>query len=434
MLSEREAEIFLEEIAKSGSVLGLDAMKRLMSELGDVQDKLHIIHVAGTNGKGSVCAMISSILQRAGYRVGVYTSPSVFDWREQYQINGQPISRQRFLEVLTPIKAGCERLKAQGRTLPTIFEVETAAAFLYFYQEKCQVVVLETGMGGAEDATNIIRKPLISVITSISMDHMKFLGNRLEEIAAAKAGIIKDHGKAAVLKPRQREIQDILEKVCREKGAALYYGDAEKAEYVKREGGFLRFTYGELGEICLSMTGSYQVENSICVIEAVKILQGEGWKITDSDIRAGLENARWEGRFSALCQKPLFLIDGAHNADAAEKLRQTLEMCFTNEKIIYIIGVLADKDYEKMLEILLPLAWKVYTVTPDSPRALPGETLAKEAGKHHGDVVCRSSVSEAVSAAFSLGEQEDAVILAFGSLSYLREVKEALAEEGVSKK
>lgn len=429
MLNEREAEKFLKEIRKSGSILGLDTMRQLMKELGNVQDKLRIIHVAGTNGKGSVCAMTASILREAGCRVGTYTSPVVFDWREQYQINGQPITRQKFLEVLASVKEGCERVKAKGGAMPTIFEVETAAAFLYFYRENCQIVILETGMGGERDATNIIRKPLVSVITSVSMDHMKFLGDSLEEIAKAKAGIIKEQGRAVALRPKQESVRRILEEVCRKKGAVLSYAEAENACRMRQEGGFLCFSYGEMGEIRLSMRGAYQVENSICAIETVKILRGEGWKITDTDIKMGLKHARWEGRFSVVCQRPLFLMDGAHNEDAAKKLYQTLEMGFTNEKIIYIIGVLADKDYGKMLEILLPLAWKVYTVTPDSPRALQGEVLAEEAEKYHGDVTCCSSVREAAEDALALGEQEEAMILAFGSLSYLREVKDVLTEK-----
>lgn len=430
MLNEKEAQEFLEETGRTGGIQpGLAVMRALMKELGDVQDKLHIIHVAGTNGKGSVCAMLSSVLQEAGYRVGMYTSPAVFHRREQYQVNGEWMTPAELAEVISDVKEGCERVRAKGGRMPTVFEIETAAAFLYFYRKCCQAVVLETGMGGAEDATNIIRKPLVSVLTSISMDHMKFLGNSPEEIARQKAGIIKEHGTAVALRPRQEQVRQVLEEACRKRQAVLYYGEPERAAQVRREQGQLCFFCEETGEIRLSMTGRYQVENAVCVLETVKVLRKMGWDISGEALVRGLEHAHWEGRFSAVCRKPLFLLDGAHNEDAAKKLRETLKMGFTNGKIIYIIGVLADKEHEKMLKLLLPLAWKVFTVTPDHPRGLEGQILAQEARRYHDDVTCCRKVSEAVTAALALAEQENAMILAFGSLSYLREIKENMCHD-----
>lgn len=429
MLSEKEVQAYLEQIQKSGSIiLGLDSIRSLMEELGNIQDKLNIVHVAGTNGKGSVCAMMTSILMEAGCRVGTYTSPAVFDRMEQYQINGTSISRKEFAEIITEVKEACDRMTARGENQPTVFEVETAAAFLYFYRKGCQAVVLETGMGGETDATNIIRKPLVSVLTSISMDHMKFLGNDLESIARMKAGIIKEDGNAVAAKPSQETVRQTVEEVCREKNASLVYAEEGKAQKIHRKEDFLCFSYGDLGELRLSMTGAYQVQNGICAIEAAKILRERGMNISDSHIKKGLEKARWEGRFSVLLQEPLFVIDGAHNEDAAKKLCETLKMGFTNRKIIYIIGVLADKEHEKMLKIMLPLAWKVFTVTPDNPRALEGKILAGEAEKYHGDVTYSSGISEAVKQALAYAAKEQAMILSFGSLSYLGEIKEALKE------
>lgn len=216
---ETEAEVlgydevlaYLEEIAKSGSILGLESMRNLMRELGNVQEKLRFIHVAGTNGKGSVCAMIATILRQAGIREGKYTSPAVFGRMEQYQVAGKDISIPEFVSVVSEVREACERLVAGGKAQPTLFEVETAAAFLYFHRQKCQVVVLETGMGGATDATNIIRRPLVSVITSISMDHMKFLGDDLRQIARMKAGIIKEGCPVVAVKPNQEEVRRIIE-------------------------------------------------------------------------------------------------------------------------------------------------------------------------------------------------------------------------------
>ncbi len=420
---------FLREIGKSGSVLGLASMQRLMGELGNVQDKLDIVHVAGTNGKGSLCAMVSSVLREAGYLVGTYTSPAVFSREEQYQVNGEPITGEEFAAAVHAIKEACGRIQARGQGLPTLFEVETAVAFLHFYWKKCDIVLLETGLGGAEDATNIIRKPLVSVLASISMDHMKFLGDSLTWIAQAKAGIIKGHGAVAAVWPEQEEVRQVLEGACREAHASLSYARKEQAAGVHWEQGLLCFSYREYGELKLSMAGAYQVENSICAIKTIELLQGQGWEISLSHIRHGLEKAQWEGRFSVLCSNPLVVMDGAHNEDAAKKLRETLKMGFTNGKIIYIIGVLADKEYGKILELMLPLAWKVFTVTPKNPRALDGEALALQARRYHQDVTSCTSVQKAVSEALGLAVQEGGMVLAFGSLSYLGELKEAVACE-----
>lgn len=479
ILTKEEVQDFLNEREKLGSVLGLNSIRELMNELGNVQENLSVIHVAGTNGKGSVCAMVSSVLQEAGYRVGMYTSPAVFGRSEQYQINGKPILEQDFAEIITDIKKACDRTKEKG-VYPTLFEVETAAAFLYFYRQRCQAVLLETGMGGAMDATNIIRKPFVSVLTSISRDHMKFLGNSIEEIAREKAGIIKENSFAAAVRPKQPQVRKILEEVCRKKNTELVYAEKERAEdihlenvsvfygekeedmhtenvsavYAERERAegmhaenvsvfcgekekakdteteqnLLCFSYGDYGKIRLSMTGACQIENSICAIETAELLRKQGWNISRAQIRQGLEQARWEGRFSRLCREPLVVIDGAHNEDAAKKLRETLKMGFTNYKIIYIIGVLADKEYDKMLKIMMPLAWKVFTVTPNHPRALDGAVLAERAGAYHTDVLCCGTVSEGLEKAFACAEREaageKAMILAFGSLSYLGEIRE----------
>lgn len=415
-------------LQKLGVVLGLERMRSLMGELGNVQDRLPAIHVAGTNGKGSVCAMLSSILCEAGYRVGMYTSPAVFGRREQYQVDREAISQENMEEILAEVKRACERLMARGEAQPTAFEAETAAAFLYFYRRGCQVVLVEAGMGGEGDATNIIRKPLASILTSVSMDHMKFLGNSLGEIARAKAGIIKEGGIAIVAEPAQEEVRQAVERACREKHADLVYAKEGEAKDVALKEGKLCFSYGALGEISLSMTGFCQIQNSICAIKAAEALQDMGWGIPADAVKRGLEKSRWEGRFSVLCQEPLFIIDGAHNPGATEKLQETLKMGFTNRKIIYIIGVLADKEHEKMLEKMLPLAWKVFTITPGNPRALDGRELAKEAKKYHRDITFFPEIPEAVRQSLEIAAKEQAVILAFGSLSYLGEIKKALKE------
>ncbi len=427
ILSEKETEDYIMEIQKSGSILGLENIRELMSELGDIQEELHVIHVAGTNGKGSVCAMLEAVLMEAGIRVGKYTSPAVFRSEECYRVNGESIRKKEFTEVISQVKAACDRMTGRGLNQPTVFEVETAAAFLYFYQKNCEIVILETGMGGATDATNIIRKSLVSVLTSVSRDHMGFLGDTLEEIARVKAGIIKEDGKVVAGAPVQ-EVRKVIDEVCRERNASVVYTCAQQVEDVHIAENRLCFCHTVLGEMKLKMMGKYQVQNALCAIETIHQLVKQGYAISREQLKQGLEQAEWEGRFSCLWEKPFFVIDGAHNEAAAQELRETLEMGFTKCKIIYIIGVLADKEHEKMLRCMLPLAEKVFTITPHNPRAMAGEDLAKEARKYHRDVTFVPKIEEAVKLALEAADREQGMVLAFGSLSYLGEIKNVLKE------
>lgn len=430
---EKELDLFLEKARALGSVPGLTNMRNLMEELGNIQEKLAVIHVAGTNGKGSVCAMLEQILRMSGCRVGRYSSPAVFCEEERYQINGVYINKEAYRALLSEIAEACGRLTGRGLPHPTLFEIETALAFLWFYREDCQVVILETGMGGALDATNIIKKPLLSVITSISMDHMAFLGSTLSEIAAQKAGIIKE-GCPVVTARQEPEVYEVLRAVCREKHADLVLAETGAVQNLRYKDGYLVFDWEEFPNLKLSLLGAYQPENAVCAIQAIHRLNGSGFAIGDDTIRAALRNTVWPGRFEVIGRSPLVVIDGAHNEDAAKKLLETLKLGFTNRKIIYIIGVFKDKEHEKMLSVMLPLAEKVYTVTPPAPRGLPGEILCAEAGKYHGNVQCAASVRAALEAAVQdagqmteVGQLHKPMILAFGSLSYLGELKGALA-------
>lgn len=309
ILDEKETEDYIREIQKSGSILGLESIRGLMGELEEVQNELSVIHVAGTNGKGSVCAMLESVLTEAGYRVGKYTSPAVFQPEECYRINRKNISRQEFAEVISRVKAACDRMIERGLAQPTVFEVETAAAFLYFYKKNCDIVILETGMGGATDATNIIRKSLVSVLTSVSRDHMGFLGETLEEIAKVKAGIIKKEGNV-VAGAVTDEVREVVDEVCRECKASVVYTDIRQVENVRITDRRLCFHHAQLGEIKLKLMGKYQVQNALCAIEVIQQLVKQGYHISAEQLKQGLEQTEWEGRFSCLCQEPLFIMDG----------------------------------------------------------------------------------------------------------------------------
>lgn len=451
-MTYEEARAYIGKISKTGSILGLGSIRNLMRELSDVQEKLSIIHLAGTNGKGSVGAFLAAALMEAGCRVGRYTSPAVFSPLEVWQIDGVSITKEEYIHVLSQAKSACDILISKGLSQPTVFEVETAMAFLWFYQRKCDYVLLETGMGGREDATNLIRKPLCSVLTSISMDHMQFLGDTLGKIAAQKAGIIKE-GCPVVAVKQKPEAMTVIEQVAREKHARLFVADAAKTcKILKKDLTEMRYsceyyagsTIPEAGaaeeinscndavesmeetEITLHTTGSYQLENSLLALTVLRQIL----HIPMETIARGFSRVRWEGRFEILRKEPLFIIDGAHNPGAAEKLRQTIENYFTNCKITYIIGVLQDKNHEKMLELMLPFTRRVYTVTPENSRAMDGKLLGQEVeevwrklgqGRARVVTVC-DTIEHAVQQSLTGAGKED-VILAWGSLSYLGQVR-----------
>lgn len=419
-----EAKVYIEKVSQTGSILGLENIQNLMKELGDVQEKLNIIHIAGTNGKGSTGAFIESVLIEAGYRVGRYTSPAVFEPFEVWRINRENITQEAYLECLEEVKHACERMLAKGMAQPTVFEVETALAFVYFYKEKCDYLLLEVGMGGETDATNLITKPVCSVITSISMDHMQFLGNSLSEIARVKAGIIKEGCPVVTGSTQKPEVLQVIRDVAEQKNAELFV-----AEEVNTCGAFrgetgLSYKHKLVGKVWFPMPTEYQIENSNLAITVCKSVLG----LPREAIRKGIAKTKWPGRFERISRKPVIIIDGAHNEDAAKKLAKEMQNHFTNQRITYIIGVLADKEHAKMLEIMLPYARQIYTVTPPNKRALDGQILAEEVRSFGKEAVCCESIREAAVLAVKEARMGNTdVIVAFGSLSYLSELKQAVA-------
>lgn len=446
-MTYEEAKVYIEEVSRTGSILGLESIVHLMQELGNVQETLRIIHIGGTNGKGSTGAFIESVLIEAGYQVGRYTSPAVFEAFEVWRVNRENILIEDYLGCLEEVKNACERMLAKGMAQPTVFEVETALAFVYFAKKNCDYVLLEVGMGGETDATNLITKPVCSVLTSISMDHMQFLGNTLEEIAKVKAGIIKEGCPIVTGDTQKEEVLRTIEAAAEEKGANLILSkmmDMQILEGVnvihevdtKSKGQDVASEMSQiavglscchkiLGQISLGLVGAYQIENAnLAITVCLEVLH-----ISQEIIKRGLKNTYWPGRFEVLCTSPALILDGAHNEDAAKKLAATLQNYFTNRKITYIIGVLADKEHKKMLERMLPLAERVYTVTPPNKRALAGEALAAEVEKLGHKAVYCAEIEDAVREVF-LSATEDEVIVAFGSLSYLAKVREAAERLG----
>ena len=422
-----KARTYIDESHRFGGEMGLEAITCLLEKLGNPQDDLQFLHIAGTNGKGSVGAYLAAVLQEAGYRIGRFISPTLYEYRERIQINGGYIAEEAFGRLMDPVVKAIGELKAEQKPLPSPFEIETALSFLYYKEKQCDFVLLECGMGGMTDATNVVKTTVISVFAEIGMDHMGFLGNTVEEIAAVKAGIIKP-GTVAVSAAQRPEVSAVLQKTCAEKDTEyreVRKSDIKDVRYVFEN---QTFTYKEETKLKPGLTGSWQIDNAALAVEAVQALRDCGWNISDEALRKGLTETVWQGRFTTVSRHPLFIVDGAHNRDAADRLRETLELYFPEKRKVFIAGVLADKEYDYVMSQLTPLADRVITVmTPNNPRALAADKLAEDVKKYNPEVESAGSLRDAVHRARAYAGEDD-MILAFGSLSYLgdliREIRE----------
>lgn len=401
---------FIEEQDWKGSVLGLDRMIELMNKLNNPQDKLKFIHVAGTNGKGSCCATLSSILMKAGYKVGTYTSPHLIKYEERFVINGKEISEDDLCRVAAKVKKAAEKMNDK----PTVFEVVTAIGFEYFYEQKCDVVVLEVGMGGRLDATNIIKNPLLCVIMNIGLEHTEILGKTLSKIAYEKAGIIKDNSDVVVYDNSKQVIQTI-KKVAKQRNANLHLSNFN--ELVIKEEGMIKqvFDYKNYKNIEISLLGKHQFNNAAVVLECIEVLKSKGYKISETDIKKGLLKTKWDARLSILCKEPLFILDGAHNPQCAESLRDSLPKILKNKKAIVLCGMLADKDYSAVMDMMIPFAKEFVCLTPFSNRALPAKELANVLKGKGQKAVAVDSVEEGIEICLKKANSKG-VVLAFGSL------------------
>lgn len=428
-MTYEEARSYLDYINKTGIVLGLESMEHLLEELGNPQDHLKFIHIAGTNGKGSVLAYLSTILKEAGYRVGRYISPTLFSYRERIQVNEEYISREAVCHYVEKIQKAIERMQAKGMPVPTVFEVETAMAFLHFADQNCDIVVLETGMGGDTDATNVIRTTVMEVIVSISKDHTAFLGDTIAEIAGHKAGIIKP-GTVVVSAKQVPEAMEVLEERAKECSATLKTADWEKAQKITYGLEEQTFSYGSEQDICIHLGGSYQIKNAVVALVGVEALRELGYQISDRQMRDGFAKTRWPGRFTVIGKDPMVIIDGAHNPDGAAELEKSICQCLKDRPIYGICGVFKDKEYDKVLRTILPHLKAVTTIqTPGNPRALPAEELAEAAKKYCPDVHAQKDIGKAVSEAMRRAKEDKGVVLAFGSLSFLGEIRKAQEKE-----
>ena len=417
-MNYEEAMKYMHKAQKRGSILGLGPVKMLLAQLGNPQEKLKVIHVAGTNGKGSICTFLEAMYRREGKKVGRYIYPTLHCYLERFQINGEYMKEEAFAECLTKAAHAVSRMKEAGEELPTAFEIETAVAFLYFLKETVEIVILETGMGGREDATNVVSKPVCTVFASIGMDHMQFLGDSIEKIAFEKAGIMKE-GCPAVSYPNTPEVLRVLERQAGLYNVRLDEVKRDDVHIISETLNESVFCYKGT-EYRIRMLGKYQIYNAATAIETKLFLDGHL-------IKESLMDAKWEGRFEKVSEHPLFIRDGAHNADGALALKESIQKHFTNRKILYIIGVLRDKEYDKMMEILCPMAVKVFTVTPENERGLSASILRESILPYCKEVTVCTSVENAVEQAKREYERyekagQKPVIVAWGSLSYIGQI------------
>lgn len=420
VMTLRQTMDYVEELGKYGVRPGLENMENLAGKLGNPQNELAFVHIAGTNGKGSVSAFVSEILQQAGYLTGRYISPVIFDYRERIQVNKRLISQKELCRKMSVMRQICEELVEEGKPHPTAFEVETALAFWHFKEQGCQIVVLETGMGGLMDATNIVTTTKVVVFTSIGLDHMAVLGRSVREIARQKAGIMKP-GAAAVAFRGDEEAVEVLKEHALSLGIPLTLVEAGEARRVRRGLDRQSFSWGGYEDLTITLSGSYQIPNAMVALGAVKALGEKGFPVPERAVYQGLLKAAWPGRFQILSQKPFFIVDGAHNRDGARALAESLEFYFTNRRILYIIGMLRDKEQDEVLRLTCPLARQVFTVSTRGGRGCSALELAGRAGEYHSNVTALDSLEEAVELSY-LFSDKDTVIVAFGSLSFLGEL------------
>ncbi|ANW98102.1 bifunctional folylpolyglutamate synthase/dihydrofolate synthase [Thermoclostridium stercorarium subsp. thermolacticum DSM 2910] len=412
---------YIESLEGLGSRSGLKRIKALTERLGNPQEHLKFIHVAGTNGKGSTSAFISSILSCAGYSTGLYISPHLQRYNERISINGQEISDEELFKYTWRIKNVIDEMVKEGLEHPTVFEVITAMAFLYFYEKGCDAVVLEVGLGGRLDATNVISDSLVSVITKISLDHTEILGNTVAEIAYEKAGIIKQNGRV-VTYPQEKAALDVIESVCRQRNAELYCADPGEFEKAELSPGLLHLVHPRYGNIETSIVGVHQVYNASVALKTVEVLRQAGFKIEDGDVVKGFKTASWPGRFELLARNPDFYIDGGHNPDGVRSFVETYKKIYPDRKATIIFGVMKDKDYDAMLRELSAISKRFIAVIPDSPRALDAGSLVKVMSKYCKNVEFSDTIEAAVEKALSDATGED-VIAALGSLYYIGQVR-----------
>lgn len=420
-MTYNEALEYIHSVSNFFCKPGLERISELCRGLGDPQRDLKFIHVAGTNGKGSVCSMTESILRAAGYRVGLYTSPYVLNFNERMRVNGENIPNERLSELTEHVKAVAEKMEDS----PTEFELITAIAFLYFKEEKCDIVVLEVGMGGRLDATNIIESPLLSVITGIAIDHTAFLGSTVEQIAGEKAGIIKQGGRV-IFGGEDSCAEAVIAEEAKKMNATLYKTDYTRLNVTSQSLEGTTFNYKGRHDLRLSLLGNYQPKNAAIVLEITDILNELGIAIPEGAIEAGLANASWRARFEIISKNPTVIFDGAHNPQGIAAAVDSIKTYFKDKRVVIVSGVLRDKDYEVIASSLSQVASAVYTVTPDNPRALSAKEYADVINSNNTEAIPCQSIIEAIEAGILRAREDGTSLFCLGSLYTYGDVIKAI--------
>lgn len=436
ILMKEQVTRFLEESQTPAKTIGLSRIENLMKRLGDPQDQLKIIHVAGTNGKGSVCAMLTSILMESGYKVGLFTSPHLIDYNERIQINRKAINDQDFGSVGLKVQKVCEQIAKEGEEAPRFFEVITAMAFLHFVDQKVDIVVLETGIGGRYDATNVIKKPVLSIITSIGKDHMEFLGDSIESITYEKGGIIKENC-PIVLYDSDKSVYNIVKDICKRQNSPLF---SCKESFISQEDYNMEGTsfsiknkYFIYKDIFLQLLGNYQLSNALTSLMAVESLNRSGYNISKDNVYKGLKYANWAGRMERVQKNPVIIFDGAHNEESAKAFIKSLQSITKTAKVYMLIGLLRGKDYKAILEILVPFANTIIVSQSSYTRALPAQELYNEISKMESPP--KLILEKDLLKAYKLGQElvlqeekasQDNILCCLGSLYLVGELKQYL--------
>ena len=421
----QEAMKYITEVGIFGSNYGLERTYKLLELLDNPQDKLKIIHVAGTNGKGSTTAMITSMLKGCGYKVGMYTSPFLEEFEERIQINGENIPKEKLAQLITKIKYAVDKVIEEGYNHPTEFEIITVLMFLYFATEEVDFAVVEVGLGGRLDSTNVIT-PILSVITSISFDHTNLLGNTLEEIAAEKAGIIKSCI-PTVIYPQEEMAERVISSKCQELDSKLYKINKEDAKLINiiKEDKIYQQVKVKLDDeydVKLPLLGEHQILNLAVALKALEVIKDKAPKLNRESIVKSLATVRWNGRLEIMSNSPYVVIDGAHNIQGITQLDKNIKKYFEYKDMYLILGILADKDVEDMVKVITPKAKKVFTVTPNSMRAETAEELLEEVKKYNESCEAYNDYKNAFEDALKLCKKDDLLLIS-GSLYMIGEMR-----------
>ena len=412
-----EALEYIHSICWTFTKPGLERISALCEKLGNPQDELKFIHVAGTNGKGSFCSMIDSVLRAAGYKTGLFTSPYIKVFNERMQFCGENISDEDLAEITEYVKPYADSMEDK----PTEFELITAIGFEYFKRKKCDVVILEAGMGGRLDSTNIIKSSLLSVITGISLDHTAFLGDTVEKIAAEKAGIIKENG-SVLFGGNSKSVEEVIKAKAAEMGADYRFADKSSLNIVASDLTGSTFNYLGYKEVNLPLLGLYQPWNAANVLCALEILKTKGFTVSEEAVRAGLLAARWPARFEIISRDPLIIFDGAHNPEGIETAVTSIKKYFGDQKVCILTGVMKDKDYNYIAGKFAEISDRAFTITPQNPRALPAEEYAKVLEGVGITATSYSSVADALEDAKKYAKETSTALLCLGSLYMYCEV------------